>query len=301
MGPVRALIVLPLFAAPVPESSHAPEQAKPPAHAAPTPEQQPAGQGSNAPPFSAAPIEQASPQPLSTQSACVPECRQGYTCVSGQCVSACNPPCSAGFECNASRQCVVDLVPPLKQALKEYWAEQRAKTVHRHDDFYFRIGMNLGYAFDSIELGNFETTSKGLGAHLEYDVGVTGQYLTLGLGISSVSVFSASTAENGIEITQKHSASYTVIGLLLDVYPDPTKGFHAMGTFGIGMANVNPRNGEDTNTGFGLVAGAGYDFWIGEQWSMGPAARIMYVGGASDDFGKHRAVIPMLTLSVLWH
>jgi hypothetical protein len=174
MGPVHALIVLPLFAAPVPEPSHAPEQAKPPVDAVSASEQQPAERGAS-PPVSAAPMEQASPQPRSTPSTCVPECRQGYTCVSGQCVSACNPPCSAGFECNASRQCVTDLVPSMKQALKEYSAEQRAKTVHRHDGFYARIGGNLGYAFDSMGLGNFETTSKGLGAHLEYDVGVTGE------------------------------------------------------------------------------------------------------------------------------
>lgn len=30
---------------------------------------------------------------------CMPGCRAGYTCVSGQCVSACNPPCAPGSIC----------------------------------------------------------------------------------------------------------------------------------------------------------------------------------------------------------
>jgi hypothetical protein len=213
----------------------------------------------------------------------------------------CNPPCSAGFECSANGHCVADLVPPLKQALKEYYAEKERRTVHRHDGGYARMGVNLGYALDSMELGTFETTSKGLGALLEYDIGLTGDNLTMGIGISSVVVFSASTAENGIEITEKHSASYTVIGAFFDVYPDPTKGFHVTATVGPGTANVNPRRGENTDAGFGLIAGVGYDFWIGEQWSVGPMARVMYIGGAFDDFGKHRAFVPMLTLSVLWN
>jgi hypothetical protein len=37
---------------------------------------------------------------------CVPECRSGYVCVEGQCVSACNPPCAAGERCTAEAECV---------------------------------------------------------------------------------------------------------------------------------------------------------------------------------------------------
>ncbi|MDB4975948.1 MAG: hypothetical protein JWN48_4289 [Myxococcaceae bacterium] len=37
---------------------------------------------------------------------CVPLCRSGYTCLSGQCVSACNPICPANQTCTPAGQCV---------------------------------------------------------------------------------------------------------------------------------------------------------------------------------------------------
>lgn len=36
---------------------------------------------------------------------CVPDCRAGFVCVAGACVSACNPPCGAGLVCTASATC----------------------------------------------------------------------------------------------------------------------------------------------------------------------------------------------------
>lgn len=37
-----------------------------------------------------------------TAPSCVPECRAGFTCVSGSCVSACNPPCGRNERCSGS-------------------------------------------------------------------------------------------------------------------------------------------------------------------------------------------------------
>jgi hypothetical protein len=39
-------------------------------------------------------------------SECVPECRQGFTCSKGACVTGCNPPCTAGQSCTPLGQCV---------------------------------------------------------------------------------------------------------------------------------------------------------------------------------------------------
>jgi hypothetical protein len=70
-----------------------------------------AGGGTTSPPpppspssTPAAPAAAPSPPP---PTACVPNCRSGYTCVSGQCVSACNPPCASGEQCvDDGRRCV---------------------------------------------------------------------------------------------------------------------------------------------------------------------------------------------------
>ncbi len=41
-------------------------------------------------------------------SSCEPDCRDGFTCVRGACVSACNPPCGAGERCTGAGECVLD-------------------------------------------------------------------------------------------------------------------------------------------------------------------------------------------------
>ncbi|MCP4447938.1 MAG: hypothetical protein GY811_21775 [Myxococcales bacterium] len=55
-------------------------------------------------------------QPASTvdEAVCVPDCRRGYVCIEGECLSACNPPCDRGYECTDERECVLPqaAVPP---------------------------------------------------------------------------------------------------------------------------------------------------------------------------------------------
>ena len=42
---------------------------------------------------------------------CVPDCREGFTCVDGECVSACNPPCNEGERCSGDGFCIADTSP----------------------------------------------------------------------------------------------------------------------------------------------------------------------------------------------
>src|SRR5688500_5461091 len=53
--------------------------------------------------------------------ACVPDCRAGFVCASGQCVGACNPPCGAGHRCTATRECVLDAVSSTSAAPPPAW------------------------------------------------------------------------------------------------------------------------------------------------------------------------------------
>jgi hypothetical protein len=50
------------------------------------------------------------PSARSSQTACFPECREGYVCARGQCVSLCNPPCAAGEICVEGKRC--EALPP---------------------------------------------------------------------------------------------------------------------------------------------------------------------------------------------
>jgi hypothetical protein len=64
------------------------------------------GRVADAAPFPANATEQ------KASTTCVPDCRSGFVCVDGQCVSACNPPCAATEVCTAQGSCVPGSMPP---------------------------------------------------------------------------------------------------------------------------------------------------------------------------------------------
>lgn len=59
-------------------------------------------------------VEPARAAPAATPAvaSCVPDCRSGFICLQGTCVSACNPPCSAHEQCTGAGQCVASTAPP---------------------------------------------------------------------------------------------------------------------------------------------------------------------------------------------
>jgi hypothetical protein len=58
----------------------------------------------------------ASAQQTATTAGCVPECRSGYVCIEGACVSACNPPCTGDQTCTPEGQCVPNATTPATSA-----------------------------------------------------------------------------------------------------------------------------------------------------------------------------------------
>jgi hypothetical protein len=194
----------------------------------------------------------------------------------------------------------------MKEAIAEYWEEERERrrlaSIRKHDGLYIRLGFNVGYAFDRADPGGPTMRSQGFGSFLDLSVGTNfSESWVYALSYHGLGVFSASTTVDGDPLTRRHGALYQVIGVMLDYYPDPRGGLHVGGTLGAGRANVYVERGERTEAGLGLMMGGGYDAWVGEQWSLGIAARMMIILGASDGFGDHQAAIPMLTLSALHH
>lgn len=56
------------------------------------------------------PFVEVPPEVPVTDLSCMPQCRAGFTCVSGQCVSACNPACPAGNVCSSDGTCIPEAV-----------------------------------------------------------------------------------------------------------------------------------------------------------------------------------------------
>jgi hypothetical protein len=75
--------------------------------------------------------------------------------------------------------------------------------------------------------------------------------------------------------------------LFADIYPDPTDGLHIQPFLGFGglEASVNGNAGGSDPTGLVLALGAGYDWWVGDEWSIGVMGRVAYAPLSINDVG----------------
>jgi hypothetical protein len=66
------------------------------------------------------------------------------------------------------------------------------------------------------------------------------------------------------------------VGLFVDVFPDPMKGFHVGALVGLGLVGVTPEATGVATGGAGLGGGifTGYDFYLGHDWSLGLMATL---------------------------
>lgn len=166
------------------------------------------------------------------------------------------------------------------------WAARRpgART---HDGFYFRVANGFG-GYDeriSSDEGDEEinTRNRGVSALGELALGGTiAPGWVLGGGIYTCDVLATTVRNDGAVVPAELDPglrNVSLIGPFIDVYLDPQRGLHLQGT--IGLATLTPRvfghaateRSEYLALGAGLMFGAGYDFWIADEWSLGILAR----------------------------
>ncbi|HVJ14234.1 MAG TPA: EB domain-containing protein, partial [Polyangiaceae bacterium] len=234
------------------------------------------------------PAEAPAPAPVE----CTPACQSGTFCSNGQCLSKCTPPCGADEVCTDDAQCVLVLPPsappppppppagvappprPVEPLPPPPPATEVEQGVHLHDGFYFRGALGVGALFGSnstvngallvASAGDFD--SSGIAVLSELALGGSPlPGLVIGGGSYGASVPSTSYEVAGSEIEGGTSA-VSVLGPFIDIYPDPSAGLHLQFAPGLGAMNVNEGDfASDTigGLGFGFMAGAGYEFWIG--------------------------------------
>jgi len=88
---------------------------------------------------------------------------------------------------------------------------------------------------------------------------------------------------NGTSLTAspKADASASLLGVLVDWYPDPSDGWHVGLSAGLGATSVKNHADDSTMTGTSAAGSlfAGYDWSIGPSWSLGLA--LVASGGTS--------------------
>ena len=202
-----------------------------------------------------------------------------------------------------------------------------------HDGFYLRLAIGGGRMSTSFETGDSvllggeaEGTASGGGLSLDIAFGGTvAPGFVIGGGVFGDSFFSpeskdvTSSGMTGEENVIYENMSYLLLAPFIDYYIDPKSGLHFQAAIGIssltvgdGCADESCDDGgvrvirEQATSGFGLMAGVGYEGWIGSQWSMGVLARVQYGQVTGEDRDevevKHTVLaLPSILLTATLH
>jgi hypothetical protein len=136
-----------------------------------------------------------------------------------------------------------------------------------------------------------DVTGTGVSVELAFG-GTVAPGLVIGAGIYGTSVASPEYESNGLK-SDGGQVVASMLGPFLDWYFDPHSGAHFQAAVGYTaitaeQADSDPYPSQDSSGGgFGVMVGAGYEFWIGDQWSLGPLGRLHYMSGEveGDDTG----------------
>jgi hypothetical protein len=182
----------------------------------------------------------------------------------------------------------------------------KGSAPHVHDGFYLRLGAGFGGVGGSStpDAGGPSTSMKGGTISSEIALGGTvAPGLVFGGGVYSMIVPSPKyTPDGGTEVDAgaHHIAGF---GPMIDWYFDPTKGGHLQAGLLLATGVVSQKDNTPGAKGFGgaLMIGGGYEFWVGEQWSIGPLARITAyrIGMKTDDLDI-KYTLGMVNLAILF-
>jgi hypothetical protein len=136
-----------------------------------------------------------------------------------------------------------------------------------HNGFYLRGNVGLGSV--GVDYGAAHGASFDLALDLMLG-GMPSRGFALGGALLTDTMLSA---DLGAEIGDSN-VTVGLLGPFVDGYPDPMDGWHLGAAAGLAGNSVQDL-GSGTFIGFGGAAFAGYDFWVGDEWSMGALVRVM--------------------------
>jgi hypothetical protein len=149
-----------------------------------------------------------------------------------------------------------------------------------HDGFYLQLNAGLGYMTASAEQNGVKEKMYGATLPSSLLLGGTIGPVVIGGGFFGDYAFSPGYSVNGQAANQNASVTMTLIGIgaFADIYPDVQKGLHFQPFVGWGglERSVNGNSSGSDPTGLVLALGGGYDFFVSDNWSIGPMVRLAY-------------------------
>ncbi len=155
-----------------------------------------------------------------------------------------------------------------------------------HDGFYFRLSPNLGLLSVSESYEGAGVTSTGdasigglsFGGDLLFG-GTPAAGLVIGGGLLFGTVKDPKIEAGSISVTASGTMLFVGAAAFANYYFDPTQGAYLQGMLGfatVDFVSSGGTSGGNDPSGPMFGFGGGYDFWIGDQWSIGPTARLVY-------------------------
>jgi hypothetical protein len=152
-----------------------------------------------------------------------------------------------------------------------------------HDGFYLRLSTGFGYQGVSSSAGDSNVSTNGAGFALDIMIGGTP---ATGVVVGGGSLFQTAVSPgqsttgpvtDGLAAQGPGGVGLWLIGPFIDVFPNPTGGFHLGAE--LGLAAVGLKGNESTYSGGGGGSvWVGYMGWMSSQWSLGGLVRGTAVG-----------------------
>jgi hypothetical protein len=102
--------------------------------------------------------------------------------------------------------------------------------------------------------------------------------LALGGALTLSSVKNDDSRLDDVQSSADAESSLAALGFFVDGFPNPRGGFHLGGSLGLAAISASSKSELTQNFdggGFSMSTWAGYDWWVGREWSLGAALRLL--------------------------
>jgi hypothetical protein len=183
-------------------------------------------------------------------------------------------------------------------------AGEAAADPRTHDGFQFRGTVGPGYLSTSVSQNGADFSIKGVSGDFDmYFGGTPVKGLVVGGMFNWATAFGPSITSNGQSVTTpgSNSLSLLTVGPYVNYYLDPTNGLYFLGMIGYGAESYT-QNGQSGNSpgGPAFALGAGYDFWVSDEWSLGVLGRFTY-GSLTLNNTTFSTISPAIMFSFNYH
>jgi hypothetical protein len=174
-----------------------------------------------------------------------------------------------------------------------------------HDGFYLQLDVGLGYLSTSVEAPaplNTEITYSGVTIPSALLLGGTVGPVVIGGGFFGDYAPSPSVEVGGQSGDVDASLTLIGVGIFADFYPDPHGGLHFQPFIGYAALEAT-RDGDSSGsdpTGPVFAIGAGYDWWVADEWSIGVMGRFAYAPLSYEDV-SFNTIAPAVLATFTYH